>query len=220
MNHLESLPANCHVVIVAPHPDDEVFGLGGTMVLLGERACTLEVVFVTDGEASHSRSSRITPGELTVIRTLETEEAWRTLGIAPKITRLHLPDGRVREHTQRLSETLRPVIESSAAAFIPIETDGHPDHDAIGTVALGLATEAGVPAFSYAVWAQLSPERILLGQPQLHVLSAELMARKRLAIDSYRSQYMPLGPLPEDGPVLSSAFIQHFKRAEETLWAR
>ena len=44
-------------VIVAPHPDDEVFAVGGTMALLDWAGYEVEVVAVTDG-VSDPRAGR------------------------------------------------------------------------------------------------------------------------------------------------------------------
>lgn len=219
-NVLAQLPSSGHMVVVAPHPDDEVFALGGTMALLQERGCTLEVVFVTDGEGSHSRSSRITERELSIIRARETDQAWEQLGITPAVTRLRLPDGAVRESRICITGPLRTVLERADACFVPLETDGHPDHETAGDEALELATAAGVPVYSYAVWAHLNPSRIQAGEPQVVELPDDLLARKRRAVDCYQSQLLPLGPLPEDGPVLPSGFLDHFTTGEEWLWPR
>ena len=49
------------VVVVAPHPDDEVLAAGGLMRWMACRGREVLVVGVTDGEASHARSARVTP---------------------------------------------------------------------------------------------------------------------------------------------------------------
>ena len=49
-------PAATAVVVVAPHPDDEVLGVGGLLRLLGRPRAEVVVVAVTDGEASHPGS--------------------------------------------------------------------------------------------------------------------------------------------------------------------
>ncbi|HQQ79461.1 MAG TPA: PIG-L family deacetylase, partial [Thermoanaerobaculia bacterium] len=42
------------VLVLAPHPDDEVFGCGGALADLASRGATIDVLLVTDGAASTS----------------------------------------------------------------------------------------------------------------------------------------------------------------------
>ncbi len=44
------LPRNESVLVIAPHPDDELIGLGGTIQLLREKNCKVHVVYVTTGQ--------------------------------------------------------------------------------------------------------------------------------------------------------------------------
>ena len=41
------LPSNKKIIIVAPHPDDEVIGLGGTLLRLLREKCTVEIIYMT-----------------------------------------------------------------------------------------------------------------------------------------------------------------------------
>jgi len=63
------------LLVVAPHPDDEVLGAGGLLALAGG-----EVVAVTDGEASHPRSDAVDPADLVAARRAETAVALGLLG--------------------------------------------------------------------------------------------------------------------------------------------
>lgn len=46
--------AGCRrLVVVAPHPDDEVLGVGGLMATAVGAGVELDIVAVTDGDASH-----------------------------------------------------------------------------------------------------------------------------------------------------------------------
>ena len=49
-------------------------------------------------------------------------------------------------------------------------------------------------------------------------LPPEILQRKRRALMRYASQLEPLGPAPEDGPVLPCGFLGHFTERRELLW--
>ena len=51
-------PDSGRVVVVAPHPDDEVLGAGGALASLAVRGARLLLVAVTDGEASDPERGR------------------------------------------------------------------------------------------------------------------------------------------------------------------
>ncbi|WP_424188127.1 PIG-L deacetylase family protein [Actinokineospora sp. G85] len=81
---LEALPRftpdDRPLVVVAPHPDDEVLGVGGLMALSGQ----VRLIAVTDGEASHPGSSARTPAEMAATRRRETADALAVLGVSPR----------------------------------------------------------------------------------------------------------------------------------------
>ena len=49
------LPSNKKIIIVAPHPDDEVIGLGGTLLKLIKEKCNVEIIYVTSGKLSEKK---------------------------------------------------------------------------------------------------------------------------------------------------------------------
>lgn len=212
------LVAGQRVAVIAPHPDDEVFAVGGVMSMLSARGCLIEILAVTDGEASHAKSTCVTPAELRATREQESWAAYRLLGLSPAVHRLGLPDSRVADCLAALRMHLRERLVGVSLVLAPIDTDGHPDHDATGTIAAEVASDFGIPLVRYAVWARLNPERIVQGPPRPFPLSAGVLARKQAAIRVYKSQLHPLGPLPEDGPVLPEGFLDHFSEECELLW--
>lgn len=214
----EDIAITGRVVIVAPHPDDEVFALGGAMALLEWSGIEVEVVAVTDGEASHASSTLITPWQLRQLRCEETQNAYRMLGVHPQRYRLGLPDSNVAGHSQGLKELLAARCPGAAAIFAPLETDGHPDHDACGQIAIEVSRASGVPLWRYSVWSRLNPGRIIQGTPRRISLPSEVRYRKQRAVGVYRSQLLPLGPLPQDGPVLPPDFLEHFTEPWELVW--
>ncbi len=205
-------------VVVAPHPDDEVFAVGGTMALLSAAGCELEVVAVTDGEASHARSERITPEGLRRLRNEETNRAYRELGILPCRTRLALPDSDVGSYGANLHQALLSHLRGADLVLAPIPTDGHPDHEISGAVAAAAAAKLDIRCWGFAVWARLAPERIA-GPPEIEIsLPDATLECKSRAVRQYVSQLEAIGPGPEDGPVLPPDFLQHFTQRTEPLW--
>lgn len=83
-------------LVVAPHPDDESLGCGGTISRLRQLGCPVHVVFVSDGSMSHPNSPTYPADRLRALREAEAREAVEILGIAPEqVTFLRLPDSRV-----------------------------------------------------------------------------------------------------------------------------
>ena len=85
------------VVVIAPHPDDEVLGVGGLLALLARKGTAIHIIAVTDGEASHPSSPTVSQRDLAARRVAESEKALALLGLqAASVERLGLPDGDVR----------------------------------------------------------------------------------------------------------------------------
>ena len=213
-------PSAGRVVVIAPHPDDEVLAVGGTMRSLTDRGYEVEIIAVTDGEASHPGSRVISRAELAERRAKEREEALGCLGLAQTpVLCLHCPDGGV-SRVERLAERIAERIAGAAVCLAPWERDGHPDHDATGIAAIYACAMAGVRLLQYPVWAwhwaRPTVERSMpWGRLRQVHLSPDIQLAKHLAIDAYRSQTVPLG---EDEPILPAAVLARFGRSFETLF--
>jgi LmbE family N-acetylglucosaminyl deacetylase len=205
------------LTVIAPHPDDEVFALGGTCALAVEIGLHLTVIAVTDGEASHGRSSRITPGDLAERRKAEVEDAYAILGVHPDRRRLHFPDSAV--DAAELMAVLEQYLEPDTVVFAPLSCDGHPDHNACGEAGRKMASCLSLPFFSYAVWSLLREERIGPERSTWHIhLPPAVLERKLRAMECFQSQFVALGPLPEDGPVLPESFREAFSHDFEIIY--
>ena len=44
------VPFNQVVVVISPHPDDELFGCGGTLLQMQQKGCSIHVIYVTTGD--------------------------------------------------------------------------------------------------------------------------------------------------------------------------
>lgn len=177
-------PPSGRVVVVAPHPDDEILGAGGTAARLQRAGSRIELVAVTDGEASH-------PGReahLRTVRPQETVAAASRLGITfSPIYRLQHPDGRV--DAGQLADQLGKIIGAGDLVLGPWSKDGHPDHDAVGAAAETATAAAGASLLQYFVWAWhwAAPEDLPWGRAR-RVDISELIDGKREAAACFASQ--------------------------------
>ncbi|TRZ70654.1 MAG: glycosyltransferase [Rhodocyclaceae bacterium] len=113
------------VLVLAPHPDDEVFGCGGTLCLLAAAGARISIIIVSDGALGGESSG------LVEIREAESRAAAQVLGY-PAPTFWRLPDRGVR-YGEGLVVRILAAIESQNADLVlaPAITEVHPDHQAI-----------------------------------------------------------------------------------------
>lgn len=148
-------PEGSKVVVVAPHPDDETFGCGGTIYkhyLAGDR---VTVVFMTDGIKGDNLAGGAAGESLVALREQEARAAARTLGVTECVF-LRNSDASLALSPSTVAQ-LRRILDSSAPDVIyapsPLET--HRDHrqgSAITAHALADFPEP-VEVYLYEIWA-------------------------------------------------------------------
>ena len=168
------------LLVVAPHPDDEILGasalLGGAL----RAGSQITVLAVSDGEGSHIDVDQSPEtASLAEIRTAESRKALDLLadsiraaasptGVTSEAPgadgsarspivreRLRLPDGDVASYQEQLTEALVGALGGMPAGTVvaaPLPTDGHPDHDASGRAAEAAAGRTGAGLVHYPVW--------------------------------------------------------------------
>lgn len=210
------------LVVVAPHPDDEILACGGLLALHARRGGKSVVVAVTDGEASHGELRPWRAGKLA-----ETRRAERTRGLArlgceqTEVYRLGLADGKVANHVDTLESELAKVIQWSDIVVTTWRFDGHPDHEACGAAAASACARARCRLFESPVWMwhwsrpadPQVPWQRLVGLP----LPADAVSRKRRAVQSHASQLLPRGDAAS--PVLDQTMLDRLSRHIEYFFA-
>ncbi|MGQ9539367.1 MAG: PIG-L deacetylase family protein, partial [Candidatus Bathycorpusculaceae bacterium] len=125
------------VVVIAPHPDDETFGCGGTIAKKISEGCEVFVVVMTDGRYAFLNVLGIdvdpTPEELKVMRKEEVKRATRILGVPEgSLIFLDFVDGTLKENQKEAKEKVIEILREKHPdeVYIPYKRDGHPDHRA------------------------------------------------------------------------------------------
>jgi LmbE family N-acetylglucosaminyl deacetylase len=201
------------VVVIAPHPDDEILGAGGLLQYFDREGAEIVIVAVTDGEASHPTSKLEAALDLRSIREQESEIALRRLCISNcKIVRLRIPDGQVAVNIEGLEAELVRILGPDDFCLAPWEHDGHPDHDASGAATLNVTRTVGSDVLHYLVWAlhwaDPNGDDLPWHACRRQEMSVQQLRRKRRATLAFRSQIHPLGSSNAEDPILPPAVLQ------------
>ena len=224
-----------NVLVIAPHPDDESLGCGGTVALLRERGFAVHVLFVSDGTLSHPNSPAYPTDRLRQLRESEALEALQILNVPPEqATFMRQKDRQVAtpdspafadavEFIRKLLVSLNP-----ATVLIPWRRDPHPDHRASWQLLNGavqqLPTRPRILEYPIWLW-ELGNETDMPGSDEMTVWRvpiASVMTQRNRAIAAHRSQ---VTRLVDDDPTafyLSPELLTHFDVPRELFleeWA-
>jgi len=133
------------LVVVFAHPDDDAYGVAGTVALhAADPEFRFVLVLATDGEAGDIREGfPATRQTLAAVRRAEDAAAWRAVGRPPdRHEWLGYPDGGLSdvpfdELVDRIAGILAEERPDVVATFGPDGIFGHPDH-----ITVGAATDA------------------------------------------------------------------------------
>ncbi|WP_296261457.1 MULTISPECIES: PIG-L deacetylase family protein [unclassified Pseudomonas] len=219
---LEALvPPGSRLIVLAPHPDDEVLACGGLLAAMAERQEDIHLISVTDGEGSHPGSTHWPQPRLRAQRRLESEGALRSLGIdASHISwqRLGLGDGHVAERAESLIALLSEDLRPSDVLLSTWRHDGHCDHEAVGHCAAQAAGNTGATLLEMPVWAwhwaEPNDPRLPWDRARKLLLNEAQLTCKRLAITAHVSQLQSdtsTGAAPVLDPSTLERLLQPFE---------
>ena len=216
------LPLNARLVVVAPHPDDEVLACGGLMAGHAIRGGDTLVVAVTDGEASHAGSTGHCASQLADTRRGESAEGMRRLGaVASNVVRLRLPDSGVGAHAEDLTRVLTRLLLPSDVVVSTWRLDGHPDHEATGDAAANACASARCRLLEAPVWmwhwAAPGDARVPWHRLVAMRLAPETVRRKQAALAAHATQLQWRGA--DQPPVLGVSIVERAARVSEYFFS-
>ncbi len=142
-----------NVLVIAPHPDDETLGCGGTLIRHVQRGDRVSAMFLTSGELGLKQMPH---EEAWRVRESEAQDAAQVLGLAD-VHFLRCSDWFLSDHIEDTASLLRPLLArlQPALIYVPHLLEWHPDHKA----ALPVLTMALAPPYApspsirtYEVW--------------------------------------------------------------------
>jgi LmbE family N-acetylglucosaminyl deacetylase len=125
-----------YLLVIAPHPDDPEFGIGGTVARLTSEGKKVVYIICTNGDKGTSDRS-IDPADLAVTRRQEQKAAADVLGVS-EVVFLGYPDQGIedtagfRKLLVKMIRTYRPVVVASTDPYRKYMW--HRDHRITGQV--------------------------------------------------------------------------------------
>ncbi len=175
------------VMVVCAHPDDEAFGVGGTIAKYVKEGKDVSVVIFSFGEKSHVWLQE----EHTVrMRKKEHDLAKKVLGYKRSYF-LSADEGKFPEDKTRLKDTLKKVMERNMPEVIFTHNivDPHPDHKSVNKIVVDVCHELDYRGeiYMFDVWNVLNFRRI--DYPMLYVDISSTFKKKLEALGCFRSQW-------------------------------
>jgi LmbE family N-acetylglucosaminyl deacetylase len=177
------------VLVLAPHPDDEVFGCGGALADLAARGATIDVLLVTDGAAA--ASDEVGRRRIAAQRADESRAALGFLG-GGAVHEGGLPDRGLVARAEALEGLVATWLAQAAPdlVFCPSPVETHPDHRAVAYALFAVAgrrgEDPGAAALARATVAFFEISQPF--RPNFLVDVTPVLERKRKAVRAFASQ--------------------------------
>ncbi|AZF27079.1 PIG-L deacetylase family protein [Pseudomonas sp. R2-60-08W] len=217
------VPPGARVVVIAPHPGDEVLACGGLLQLLSTRAHPLKLISITDGSASHPGSQVWSANRLSAVRPQESAEALRRLGVplhSLKWIRGGFRDNALASHEQPISQFIARYLQPGDVVFTTWRHDGNDDHEAVGRASAKACTLVGAQLYELPMWAWHWPARegsvIPWQRARKLCLDTWSVAHKLHAVHAYASQLMG-DPAIGLAPMLAQVLLERMREPYEIV---
>jgi len=169
------IKSNDKILILAPHPDDEVIGCGG-LLLKYTKQC--DVICLTDGRYG---DEQLQTNEVIEIRKKEFESVMQKLKIN-NFKLLNIEDSKLKDAYNSFKKI---DFKNYNYIFIPNNLDQHPDHKAVFELVLKAYKEnlisKNTKIAMYEVWGALAI-------PNYFIDISDIKKEKRNIITMYSSQ--------------------------------
>ncbi len=165
------------ITVFIPHPDDEVFGCGGSILKWLSEGHKVHLIYVTDNRALLTFRFKdesvdmeaikpylgLSDDEIAEISLDEAIAASEMFGVPNKNTHLFkIHDQRVMQYISHGISLAEPIAENSDRIILPTNNNNHVDHQATHLIAKGVAKKLNLlktQYYVYGIYNRLKVER-------------------------------------------------------------
>ncbi len=154
-------PPGSVVLVLAPHPDDDVIGCGATLYKHHIAGDAITVVYLTDGRKGDS--TYLNEEDLVIERKHEAERAVKIIGVN-NVVFLNQRDQQLKKNRKLIDQVIdlfdniKPEV-----VYLPFFLDNHPDHIATNDIFVAACQkkEYEFDCYAYEIWTPLIPNRVI-----------------------------------------------------------
>jgi N-acetylglucosamine malate deacetylase 2 len=182
------------VLVIFPHPDDEAFGVSGTIATYIGMGTPVTYACLTLGEMGRNMGNPVFANRetLPLIRKKELQDAASALGITD-LRMMGIRDKTVEfEKEEKLVEMMSSLLEELKPTLVITFYPGysvHPDHEACGAAvvkAVGMLPENARPKLQCVAFSKNCEQEI--GQPDIVNKITDVLPTKLATLRAHRSQ--------------------------------
>jgi LmbE family N-acetylglucosaminyl deacetylase len=178
--HAEINPPKGKVLILAPHPDDEVFGCGGAIMRHLAQGDAVSVIIATDGHAAVIHENEKAKQNYISNRYQESRNAATVLGYE-NLEMWHFPDRELKYNNLTVEKTIQTILKNQATLiYAPSIFEIHPDHFNLAQIAIDAVIATQTSLMMYEIGVPLRPNFLLD--------ITDLKERKHQAMEYFSSQ--------------------------------
>ncbi len=188
------------IIIFAPHPDDESYGAGGTIMKWLQEGNDVHIIWFTDGRAGYRKArqentledceqTRITEDELAKIRLAEADAAGEFLGVKKENRHfLKFYDAELNKNIDKAVDLIRYIIRNADRFVIPSDNNKHQDHQATHDIAIRIAEELNLKNLEFYVYTLYNPLKAQ-GDHLIKIKLGDLRFKVYEALKIHKSQF-------------------------------
>jgi LmbE family N-acetylglucosaminyl deacetylase len=181
--HMPSKLTGERVLVLAPHPDDETFGCGGSLALHVDAGDAVKVIILTDGRAGDFLNEHSDKDTYVKVRQNEVQQALSFLSVTD-FHFLGVYDQELQKNFDRAAEALKEIfIEfKPTLVYAPALTEFHTDHKMANELLWFLVRET--PSVECVALYEVDPPTSI----NCLVDITSVVEKKRSACNAYESQ--------------------------------
>jgi N-acetylglucosamine malate deacetylase 1 len=180
------------VLIIAPHPDDDVIGMGGTISKYLENETKVTIIYATNGSGSKrlGKFKKLKKKEFINLRKQEAIKAIKKLAKNKNINLVKqifvdIDSKNLKLRTNDFKTTLKETLKNKfSKIYLPYLKDKHETHKVCSKISLNeiKKQKKEKKVLFYEVWTPITEEKIELKDITKHI------RKKKNAIKTHRSQ--------------------------------